>query len=163
MGARCIRVLGLACVLAGLLPMSASAREESFSYSYAQVWQTTVRMMRVDFASPITEKDREDGYFFFEYEHDNKKHPGSVQVVRSSKRGRELVRVVIQVPAMPSYVEQMMLDRLERKLGKEHGAPLVRKSEPGKPSPKPDAKDGEAGEGDAKDTPAADDKSNSDK
>jgi hypothetical protein len=40
-------------------------------------------------------------------------------------------RVVVQIPAMPSYVEQMLIDKLERKLSLDHGAPR----EPKKPAP----------------------------
>ena len=47
------------------------------------------------------------------------------------------IRAVIQIPAMPSYIERMLLDKLKKKLVDEYGEP--------EPPPKPDepASDGE--------------------
>ena len=41
----------------------------------------------------------------------------AMELVRTTEGGVESVRVVMQVPALPNYVEQMMLDRLKRKHG----------------------------------------------
>ncbi|MFI5306795.1 MAG: hypothetical protein ACHQ53_05560 [Polyangiales bacterium] len=98
-------------------------REQAFAYPFSRVWTAAVRMLRVDYESPITEKDKDSGYFLFDYPESGKKHPGSVEVVRVQNGDLESVRVVIQLPAMPSYVEQMMLDRLSRKLGQDYGQP----------------------------------------
>lgn len=80
-------------------------------------------MLRVDFESPITEKDKDSGYFLFTYADAGKQLPGSVEVIKVMENGNETVRVVVQLPALPTYVEQMMLDRLGRKLGLEYGQP----------------------------------------
>ena len=80
-------------------------------------------MLRVDFESPITEKDKDSGYFLFTYADAGKQLPGSVEVIKVMDNGNETVRVVVQLPALPTYVEQMMLDRLGRKLGLEYGQP----------------------------------------
>lgn len=80
-------------------------------------------MLRVDFDSPITEKDKDSGYFLFTYADAGKQIPGSVEVIKVMENGNESVRVVVQLPALPTYVEQMMLDRLNRKLGQEYGQP----------------------------------------
>jgi hypothetical protein len=138
------RVL-LACLLAcgGLVATAGVAharREHAFSYPFVRVWETAVRLLRVDFASPIGEKNREDGYFLFEYPYNGKSHPGSLEVVRA---GEGRVRVVVQIPAMPSYVEQMVLDKLERKLASEYGAPPEpTRKEPTAPAPVAPAKTG---------------------
>ena len=95
-------------------------REQAFRYPYTRVWETAVRLLRVDLESPIGEKNRDDGYFLFEFPYNGKPTPGSVEVVRVDDGS---VRVVVQVPAMPSYVEQMILDKLARKLTSEYGAP----------------------------------------
>ena len=49
--------------------------------------------------------------------------PGSIELVRTRVEGVDYVRTVVQIPSMPSYVEQMLLDRLERKLRAEFGSP----------------------------------------
>lgn len=128
-----MRILVLALASALLLPATAQARRvATYHYPLSRVWTATVRLMRVDFESPITEKDKDEGYFFFDYPHLGKQHPGSVEIVESREsNGRHSVRVIIQIPAMPKYVEQMMLDRLERKLLKDYGSPLK------PPAPKP--------------------------
>jgi hypothetical protein len=125
--------LAVACALMLFAADSAQARrEQTFRYPFARVWSATLRMMRVDYESPITEKDIESGYFLFTYPQDGKENPGSAELVRTMEAGVESVRVVIQVPALPTYVEQMMLDRLRRKLAQEFGDPT-----PGK-KPKPE-------------------------
>ena len=127
-----MRALGLALAVTLFWAGGAQAkREQTFSYPYGRVWNTAVRMMRVDFSSPITEKDQESGYFLFDYPDSGKAYPGSIEIVRVMQSGVESARVVIQLPAMPTYVEQMMLDRLVRKLGEEYG-------DPGEPKHRPD-------------------------
>jgi hypothetical protein len=125
-----MRTLGFALAVVLFWAGGAQARrEQSFQYPFSRVWTSAVRLVRVDGESTITEKDKDSGYFLFEYTDGAKSHPGSVEVVKVVTGNVESVRVVVQVPAMPSYVEQMVLDRLARKLGQEYGAP---------PAPKPD-------------------------
>jgi hypothetical protein len=133
---RCLRFLALAVTL--FFAGSAQAkREQVFSYPYVRVWTTAVRMMRVDFSSPITEKDQESGYFLFDYPDSGKSYPGSVEIVRVTEAGLERARVVVTLEAMPSYVEQMLLDRLTRKLGEEYGEPSEVKHRPDNGPSKP--------------------------
>jgi hypothetical protein len=120
-------------------PPSASARREAtFAYPISRVWTAAVRLVRVDLDCAVTEKDKEDGYFFFEYTDHGKKFPGSVELVTTQDSGGDQVRVIVQVPAMPAYVEGMILDRLTRKLEQEFGAP---KTPAGKPPAKSDDDD----------------------
>jgi hypothetical protein len=128
-------LLGLALAVPLLWAGPAQARrEETYSYTFTRVWTTAVRLLRIDFGSPITEKDKESGYFLFEFADGSKQHPGSIEVVRVQESGADSVRVVVQIPALPSYVEQNLLDRLGRKLGQEYGTPIG-----AKPIVKPDA------------------------
>jgi hypothetical protein len=114
-------------------------------------------MLRVDFESPITEKDKESGYFLFDFPDGKKSHPGSVEVFKVVENGLEHVRVVIQIPALAAYVEQMLLDRLERKLGAEFGVPPPVKVGPRKPEtpaePPNKPEDGRPPQDAAKDAP----------
>jgi hypothetical protein len=114
-------------------------REQSYRYPYSRVWSSALRMLRVDFESPIQEKDQESGYFLFECPDTGKVHPGSVELVRGTEAGVENVRVVITISALPTYVEQMLLDRLTRKLSQEFGDPTPL------PKPEPKAPAGDAG------------------
>lgn len=110
---------------AGLPPSASARRETTFHYPISRVWTAAVRLVRVDLECPIGEKDKEDGYFFFEYTDRGKKFPGSVELVSVHDSGADHVRVIVQIPAMPAYVEAMILDRLGRKLEQEFGPPKV--------------------------------------
>lgn len=98
----------------------------------SRVWTAAIRLLRVDLECPISEKEREDGYFFFEYSDRSKTYPGSVELVSLQDNGTDKVRVIVTVPAMPAYVEAMILEKLGRKLEQEFGPPKVGPA----PSPK---------------------------
>jgi len=136
------------------LPGRAGARvEESFDYPFEEVWSSAVRMLRVDLRFPVTDKDKDNGFLLFEYEDRGRRVPGSLEVfpersdrggARDDEGGRRAprVRVTVQVPAMPSYVERMLVDRLERKLEQDWGAPIP----PARRTPDGDDDGGDDGE-----------------
>ena len=129
-----IASLALAAALALVSDARAGASYAS-PYTYEQTFGTALRLLRVDFELKITEKDAELGYMLFEYkspESGNRVSNGSLEVVR----GKEVAYVSVQLPQMPSYHEQMIVDALAKKLLSEHGDP-PRKSKP--PSPPVDA------------------------
>lgn len=112
------------------LALSASSvharREATFNYPYSRVWTTAIRLMRVDCDSAITEKDKEDGYFLFEYPDRGKTYSGSMELIAVEQDGVESVRVVLTIQTLPSYVENMLMDKLSRKLTQEFGPPPER-------------------------------------
>jgi hypothetical protein len=115
-------------------PTAHARREATFNYPYSRVWTTAIRLLRVDFESRITEKDKDDGYFLFEFPDRGKSYAGSVELIATHKDDVESVRVVLTIQALPTYVESMLMDRLARKLIQEFGAPPERKPEK-KPAP----------------------------
>jgi hypothetical protein len=129
--------------LALLLPATGQAKKtEDFRHSYDQVWGAAVRLIRVDQGYPIKDRDETVGYFLFDYRDDGRLYPGSVELVRIQDQGGGPIRVVVQIPAMPSYIERMLLDKLKRKLLDEYGEPPppppppnVPPSEPTEPPP----------------------------
>jgi hypothetical protein len=131
-------VLGTLLSASALVPLRAEARKQTeYRYPLARVWNSALRMVRVDMRLPITDRDQEAGYMLFEYIDGARRHPGSIELVESERDSRPIVRAVISVEGMPSYVEQMMLDKLAKKLENEYGAPMepVREKPPEK---KPD-------------------------
>jgi hypothetical protein len=135
-----------------LVPSAASARKQTdLRYPFEQVWNAALRMVRVDMRMPVTDRDADAGYLLFEYLEHGKRYAGSLELVRGERAERPITKTVIQVQGMPGYVEQMLLDKLQRKLRDEFGEPL----EPAKPKPepkprpgqKPDPKPDEGGEG----------------
>lgn len=126
-----MRTLCLAFVVLLLsAPVAEARRIETFHYSYDRVWTSAVRLMRLDYNSPITEKDKEDGYFLFDFPHQGKSYGGSFEVSRVKENGRDAVRVSIQIGQMPEYMELMVLDRLEKKLKQDFGPPRISKPAP---------------------------------
>jgi hypothetical protein len=145
---RLLSMIVLASVLgaasAGLIALEANAGAAYDSpYTYEQTFGTALRLVRVDMGMKITEKDAEHGYILFEYtspESGKRISQGSVEIV-GGKRG---VHVSVQLPAMPQYHEQMILDAMVKKLSTEHGEP-PRKEAPPTPAPTPDADAGPDG------------------
>jgi len=115
-------MVGLAVVLTGP-SASANASYES-AYGFDRTWNCALRMVRVDMNFKITEKDEKSGYLLFDYKSPEsaKTTPGSIEIVRSND-GTGPVRVVAQLPQMPRYHEQVLLDSLAKKLRQEYGEP----------------------------------------
>jgi len=107
-----------------LSPATSQAKKTAdFRHTYEQVWGAAVRMIRVDQGYAIKDRDEAVGYFLFDYRDDGRKYPGSVELVRIEDQGGGPIRAVIKIPAMPSYIERMLLDKLRKKLINEFGEP----------------------------------------
>ena len=129
-------VLGLLVALAVVFTgpqASANASLES-NYGFDRTWNCALRMVRVDMNFKVTEKDEKSGYLLFEYKspESSKPTPGSFEIVRSQD-GAGPVRVVAQLPQMPRYHEQALLDSLAKKLRQEYGEPPVIQKKPAAP------------------------------
>ena len=125
-------------------PVSARVAYDS-PYSYEQTFGTALRLLRVDLGLTVTEKDADAGYVLFEYkspESGNRVSNGAIEMVRAERQ----VHVAVQIPAMPSYHEQMVIDQLSKKLLAEHGEPPVKAAPP--PLPPPDGGSGGGEDGD---------------
>lgn len=134
-------LLALPLALAPLAPRDAWARSErTFAYPLDQVWAPTIRFLRVDERVRVVEKDERAGYALFELVEDRRTFRGSIEIFPVTRGGRADVRFVVQIEDRPSYVELAMLERLERKLRAELGAPAPAPSRPAKdPAPTGDA------------------------
>jgi hypothetical protein len=125
--------------LALLWTVPASARKQrELGYRIEQVWNAALRMVRVDLHLPVTDRDQEGGYLLFDYVSAGKRFPGSLELVSQAQGARPRTVVVAQVQGMPSYVEQMLLDRLEKTLLAEVGAPPDPPKDEPKPPPPPE-------------------------
>jgi len=127
----------LALCFCWLLAAPADARKQhELAYRYEQIWNAALRLVKVDLRLAITDRDQDGGYVLFDYVAHGKNYPGSVELVKQSRGARPMTTVIVQVQGQPTYVEQMILDRLEKKLQAEVGAPP---EEPKPPPPPPDA------------------------
>jgi len=121
MFAVCFTILGLL-----LFPGIASARsEKTFSYSMTMIWNSCIRLIRVDMGLHIVEKDRKSGYILFEYNEVGMQSPASIEFIPEGKDGADGVKTLVTLAKLPSYVERKLLDRLDSKLLEEYGMPSL--------------------------------------
>ena len=117
-------------------------------YGYEKTWNAAVRLVRVDLGLKVLEKDESSGYLLFEYRSNEggpKATSGSFEIIKPSGSKTDDVKVVVQLPQMPRYHEQVLVDQLARKMHDEYGEPPPRKKDA--PPPPPDA-GADAGEDD---------------
>jgi hypothetical protein len=126
-------VAGALVTTAILLTGPDASAKSSFdsAYGFDRTWNAALRMVRVDMNLKITEKDEQSGYLLFEYKSQESQKPssGSMEFIR----GRDAdspVHVVVQLPQMPKYHEQVLVDDLARKLRNEYGEAPRRKPTP---------------------------------
>ena len=137
------RLIRLVAVVVALAFMSGGARlawarsDRVVIYAPAKVFPTAVRFLRVDAHARIIEKDADAGSVLFEVDLEGKTFPGSLELIDADANGRPAARVVIKLEGQPSYVETIMLDKLERKLRDELGPPPP--APPTRDQPKPQA------------------------
>ncbi len=112
---------------AGVFPLSVQARAGSeIPYGYEQIWSAVIRLVRVDLRMTIDERDKELGFVLFQYREGKREFPGSIEIVQEKDQNQKLtMHAVVQIPGMPAYVEQVMLDQLKRKLKDDYGPPLA--------------------------------------
>ena len=110
-------------------------------YGYERTWNAALRLVRVDNGWKISEKDETSGYLLFEYASPESGKPtsGSLELVRGHGQDNG-VSVLVQLPKMPHYHEQVILDALASKMRHEYGDPPSSRREPNPgPEPAPDA------------------------
>jgi len=124
-----------------LVPVDTAQARTTHEYVYPRdkVWNTSLRLVRIDLGCALGDRDAEVGYFTFDYVDGNRRYPGSVELVPARVEGRDGVRVVVQIPAMPAYVERMVLDRLARKLVDDYGEAPAAPPPPPRPAERPPA------------------------
>ncbi len=100
--------------------------ERTLGYTASTAFGTAVRFLRVNEGVAIIEKDADAGYILFDLVEGKRHFRGSVEVLPVVKDGKDgsSVRFVIQIADQPSYIEMAMMERLERKLRDELGAPI---------------------------------------
>jgi hypothetical protein len=120
-----VAVVILAAFVFGIATRAIAETNYESLYGFDRTWNSALRMIRVDMGFKVTEKDEATGYLLFEYkspESGMKPSSGSMEFVRS-KEPDSPVRVVVQLPQMPSYHEQLLVDALARKMRNEYGDP----------------------------------------
>jgi hypothetical protein len=135
-------LLGISAMAAiGATAPGASAKSTYESpYGYERTWNAALRLVRVDNGWKVTEKDAANGYLLFEYAspESSKTSSGSLELVRSRDPDALTVSVLVQLPQMPHYHEQVILDALASKMRREYGDAPERQPPPPPPKELPD-------------------------
>lgn len=127
------RLVTLVCALvvalgAALLVHNGQAQAKATyhsPYTKKQTFNAALRLIRVDHNFNITERDPDAAYLLFDYksaESGGRTTPGSIELIEQ----RDSVTVVVQLPRMPRYHEEVLVDELRRKLETELGEPPKR-------------------------------------
>jgi hypothetical protein len=141
-----LSALAVGAALAIAAPGAADAKSAYESpYGYERTWNAALRLVRVDNGWKVTEKDDQSGYLIFDYKSPEsvKATSGSLELVRDS-HGDGIVSVLVQLPQMPRYHEQVLLDALASKMRHEYGDPPAPRRRPDEGRPEP----ADAGAGD---------------
>jgi hypothetical protein len=129
--------IAVAAVAVATAPWADAKSTYDSPYGYERTWNAALRLVRVDNGWKISEKDEASGYLLFEYSspESGKPTPGSLELVRG--RGQDSgVSVLVQLPQMPHFHEQVILDALAAKMRHEYGDPPPPRREPA-PAPEP--------------------------
>jgi hypothetical protein len=137
-----LAVLAVMLFLGGVASSASARRQCELRYPFERIWNTALRMVRVDMRMTVTERDADAGFLLFDYVDHGKRYPGSIELLRGDGGRAPATKVVVQVQGMPTYVEQMLLDKLTAKLRAELGDPVVPSEPvpPRKPDPAPEPK-----------------------
>jgi len=129
-------------------PVEARTTAET-AYSPGEVWSTAIRFLRIDRGYQILERDAEAGYVLFGYVDGETKARGSFEILSKRDDKEKLTTVlVINIPDVPRHVERLLLDKLDRKLREELGAPSPIRRDPPKDDDDRPAKDSDKGRDD---------------
>jgi hypothetical protein len=122
------RIAAVAAALFLIAPAAVARTSTDTQYTKAQTYSAALRYLRVDRSYEVVEQNAEAAYLLFKYV-----IPGQSKVVSGSIEIVELedkIRLVVQLPKLPSYHEQVLRDDLLKKLKDEYGEPVQPKPEP---------------------------------
>jgi len=129
-------VIGAILLLACLGALALADTAHTVSYPYERVWPASVRFLRVDLKLKIVEKDQDSGYVLFEMVDGGKTFQGALQLSRArDAERRDATRLALKIAGRPSYMEDALLVKLERKLKEELGDPAPPPPPPAAPAP----------------------------
>ncbi len=117
-------------------------------YTKTQLYHAALRYLRVELGYEVLEKDAEAAYLIFRYEppsHGKNPSTGSIEIVDAQP---DETTLIVRLPKLPAYHEQVLRDGLLKKLRDEYGPPVRRapkpapdsKPKPPKQQPKPEPK-----------------------
>jgi hypothetical protein len=112
----------ISIVLLAASPAALGRSEAEVTYTREQAFSAALRYLRVDLAYEVTEKDPDAAYLLFSFpapELEQKNTNGSIEVVQTDRS----VRLLVSLPQLPAYREDVLKRGLLEKLRMEYGEP----------------------------------------
>jgi hypothetical protein len=128
--------------LFGFARPAAARSEIEIGYTREQTFSGALRYLRVDLSYEVTEKDPKAAYLLFSFsdpELQKKSGHGSIEVVQRENT----VRLLVNLPELPNYREQLLQRGLLDKLREEYGEPPAAPPPPDPKKPPTDKKPAE--------------------
>jgi hypothetical protein len=124
--------VAVAAAIVATAPFADAKATYESPYGFDRTWNAALRLVRVDNGWKVNEKEEASGYILFDYKspEGSKSSQGSFELVRGRDTNSP-VSVLVQLPQMPHYHEQVLLDSLSSKMRREYGDPPARR----KPAP----------------------------
>lgn len=127
-------------------PAAFGRSEAEVTYTREQTFSAALRYLRVDLAYEVTEKDPNAAYLLFSFpapELEQKSAHGSIEVIQTERS----VRLLVSLPQLPAYREDVLKSGLLQKLRTEYGEPPRREKEKEAPrrGKEPKTPEGEGG------------------
>jgi hypothetical protein len=116
----------IVALLLGATNTSRARVSTDSSYTKQQTYSAALRYLRVDKGFDIVERDADAAYLIFAYPEpgqNGKQAQGTIEVIEV----KDHVKLVVQLPRMPEYHEQLICDGLLKKLKREYGEAPVQK------------------------------------
>lgn len=114
------RVASLGVLVLALAPAAYGRSEAEVTYTREQTFSAALRYLRVDLAYEVTEKDPNAAYLLFSFpapELEQKSAHGSIEVIQTERS----VRLLVSLPQLPAYREDVLKSGLLQKLRTEYG------------------------------------------
>jgi hypothetical protein len=112
----------ISMLLLAASPAALGRSEAEVTYTREQAFSAALRYLRVDLAYEVTEKDADAAYLLFSFpapELEQKSAHGSIEVVQTDRS----VRLLVSLPQLPAYREDVLKSGLLQKLRVEYGEP----------------------------------------
>ena len=113
--------LSVILLLLALLPRTAFARSEwETTYTQKQLYNSSLRFLKIELRVNVTEQNEDAGYILFEYK--NKGSSGSfgaIEIIPTSSG----IKLVVSLPSVPTTHEKVLIEGLKKKLHGDYGQP----------------------------------------
>jgi len=101
-----------------------SESKTNVNYPYKWVYNSAIRLLKVDLKCEIKEESEKGGFIIFLYEYKEIKSPASIEIIdQSTEENGYNVSIRVLMEKLPSWVEDDLIERLLKKIKDDYGSP----------------------------------------